>query len=80
VGFRYFVQRQAMPLGVAGFVRNLPDRRVEIVAEGPAASVQALLDAVREGPAGAVVHNVSVVWETPRGEAGFVIQAGAVHE
>ena len=34
VGYRYFVLREAERLGLAGFARNLPDGRVEVVAEG----------------------------------------------
>ena len=69
VGFRFFVQRRAHQLRLAGFVRNLTNGRVEIVAEGPAGSVQRLIDAVRAGPPGAMVGDVDVAWETPRGEA-----------
>jgi acylphosphatase len=76
VGFRYFVERQAAPAGLAGFVRNLPDRRVEVVAEGPRDSVERLIDAVRDGPPGATVAGVDLVWETPTGEMGFVIRTG----
>ena len=35
VGFRYFVVREAQSLGLAGWVRNLPDGRVEVLASGP---------------------------------------------
>lgn len=50
VGFRWFVLRRAEPLGVHGWVRNLSDGRVEIVAAGPAAAISALDAAVRSGP------------------------------
>lgn len=78
VGFRAFVWHRAVPLGLAGFVRNLPDRRVEVVAEGPAASVQALVEAVRRGPAGARVTGADLAWETPRGETGFLIRSDSL--
>lgn len=78
VGFRYHVHRHAVPLGVAGFVRNLPDRRVEVVAEGPAEAVNALVDAVRNGPPGAAVQSLDLVWEAPLGESDFVIRTGGV--
>lgn len=74
VGFRAFVWHRAALLGLCGFVRNLRDRRVEVVAEGPAASVQTLVEAVRRGPLGARVTGVDLVWETPRGESGFLIR------
>ena len=78
VGFRYHVQRHAATLGVAGFVRNLPDRRVEVVAEGSSAAVQTLIEAVQDGPPGGAVQSVDVVWEAPRGESDFVIETGGV--
>ncbi|MDR7417498.1 MAG: acylphosphatase [Armatimonadota bacterium] len=81
VGFRDFVYRQAVPLGVAGFVRNLPDHRVEVVAEGPRPGVEALIDAIRKGPSGASVREVEVVWEAPQGESRFLIRTGGmVHD
>jgi acylphosphatase len=77
VGFRVFVLEQARRLGVSGFVRNLSDRRVEMIAEGAKESVEALLDAVRRGPAGARVTDTDVQWETPSGENGFSIRDDA---
>ena len=50
VGFRYYVIEAAARHGVRGFVRNLTDGDVEIHAEGPADSVEALVEAVRLGP------------------------------
>lgn len=74
VGFRFFVQRLARQLGLAGFARNLHDRRLEVAVEGSAADVQALIDNVREGPTGAMVTDVDVVWEEPAGQSGFLIR------
>jgi len=75
VGFRFFVQRRALQLGLAGFVRNLRDRRVEVAVEGPAENVEALIDAVRRGPAGASVSDMDLRWEAPQHDASFVIRA-----
>jgi len=47
VGFRFTAQHLAQRFGVAGFVRNLDDGRVELLAEGEAAKVAGFLDAVR---------------------------------
>lgn len=81
VGFRYYAWRQAALLGLAGYARNLPDRRLEIVVEGPGPGVEAFIQAVREGPGGAVVRTVDLAWETPTGETAFVIRTdGAVNE
>jgi acylphosphatase len=74
VGFRFFVQRWARQLGLVGFARNLHDRRVEVVVEGPVADVDALIEAVRAGPAGASVSDVDVRWESPHHETSFVIR------
>jgi len=60
VGFRYFVAGEARRLGLAGFVRNLRDGRVEAVFAGDAAQVEALLDACRRGPPGSRVDGVEV--------------------
>ncbi len=62
VGFRYFTLRQARALGVTGWVRNEPDRSVSLEAEGPRASLEALLDALRQGPSAARVTDVDVHW------------------
>jgi acylphosphatase len=47
VGFRYTVRSLARGFEVIGFVRNLPDSRVQLVAEGEVAEVDAFLDAVK---------------------------------
>ncbi len=77
VGFRFFIQRQARQLSVAGFVRNLPDGRVEAALEGPAQAVHELIDVVRTGPPGAAVTNVELTWEAPRNESRYVIRTDA---
>ena len=73
VGFRFFVQRRAQRLELAGFVRNLRDRRVEVAVEGPRDNVEALIDAVRQGPSGASVSSVELRWEAPHHDADFAI-------
>jgi acylphosphatase len=74
VGFRLFVQRRAVTLGLTGFVRNLRGGGVEAAVEGPRHVVEALVEAVRHGPPGAGVDGVDVRWEPPRGELGFRIR------
>lgn len=75
VGFRFFVQRRARALRLAGFVRNLPDRRVEVAVEGAPDDVQAMIETVRDGPPGATVSDITLDWEEPRGQTDFMIQA-----
>ena len=58
VGFRAFVAREARTLGLAGFVRNLRDGRVEAEFAGDAAAVEALRRACARGPAGAHVERM----------------------
>lgn len=74
VGFRFFVQRRARALSLAGFVRNLSDRGVEVAVEGPAGNVQAMIETVREGPPGAAISEVTLDWEEPRGQTDFRIR------
>ena len=58
VGFRYFVVREAQALGLAGWVRNLPDGRVEVLASGAPDIVSALEGRLWEGPPHAKVSSV----------------------
>ena len=58
VGFRWFVMREAQRLGLHGFVRNLRDGSVEVVASGSAAALQAIERALGRGPAMAQVARV----------------------
>ncbi len=69
VNFRYYTQRRASNLGLAGYVRNLWDGTVEVVAEGPRTALDELLAFLRVGPRGSIVTDVSVQWPAPT--AGF---------
>lgn len=75
VWYRKHTQAEATRLGLAGWVRNLPDRRVELVAEGPPADVEALLQWARRGPPDARVDELEVEELPPQDERGpFEIQ------
>jgi acylphosphatase len=74
VGYRYFVQREADTLRVTGFVRNMPDGSVEVVAEGGESALAALEARLREGPSFARVASVERAAIAPRGDAGFHIR------
>jgi acylphosphatase len=67
VGFRDFVRRRAAELGLSGWVKNLPDGRVEAVAEGNRADLERMLDLLRRGPSMAEVGQVRADWETAQG-------------
>lgn len=62
VFFRMFVLREAQALGLCGFVRNMPDGRVEVVAEGERPKLEQLVERLRTGPRGAVVVDVDLSW------------------
>ncbi len=69
VGFRYFTVYQAQRIGnIVGYVRNLRDGSVEVVAEGPREKLEQLLTQLRKGPTGAHVTEVVTYWESPTGE------------
>jgi|SRR5579884_3576206 len=50
VGFRAFVEREALAAGVGGWVRNRRDGSVEAVVQGPAEIVRTLIETCRKGP------------------------------
>jgi len=68
VNFRYYTRQQALQLGVAGYVRNLWDGTVEVVAEGEQGVVTRLLSWLYKGPRMAVVEKVDVEWLEYSGE------------
>ena len=73
VGYRASCHHRASAAGLGGWVRNLPDGRVEAAFEGPVASVEALVSWCREGPPFARVTAVAVSDEPLTGETRFVI-------
>ena len=68
VGFRWATRRRARSLGLAGFVQNLADGRVEILIEGEDGAVRQGLEYLRRGPPGSSVVQVELNWEEPQGE------------
>ena len=68
VFFRSEARHEARKRGVNGWVRNLPDDKVEAVFEGEEENVKKLLEFCRRGPAGAIVTVTDVTWENYRGE------------
>jgi acylphosphatase len=74
VFFRDTCRRMAERHGVSGWVRNLPDGRVEAVFEGPDGQVGRLVEWSRRGPGSAVVQDVRVQAEPPEGMSGFQIR------
>ncbi len=68
VFFRDHTQRWAASLKLMGWVRNLPDGRVESVVEGNKEQVETLIARVKEGPPMANVTDAVVTWENFLGE------------
>ncbi|MGN6331096.1 MAG: acylphosphatase [Motilibacteraceae bacterium] len=71
VGFRWWTRARALELGLAGSATNLDDGRVQVVAEGPRASCEALLELLREEPSTrrrpGAVQTVVERWSEVRG-------------
>lgn len=78
VGFRYYVRQRAVELSLTGWVRNLSDGRVELLAEGSRPNLAALLVALRQGPRGSQVNDVQVEWgAADREMQGFIVKPNA---
>ena len=58
VGFRWFVRERARRLGLSGWVRNLPDGSVEVVASGDPGQLELLKGEIQRGPRGAAVDKL----------------------
>jgi acylphosphatase len=75
VGFRWYTRDEAARRGVAGWVRNLPDGRVEATFEGDDGAVESMVVWCGHGPRGADVRAVERFDERPSGAEGFRITA-----
>jgi acylphosphatase len=74
VGFRFFTQAAAAAENLHGWVRNLPDGRVEALAEGEAEAMDRFERALRHGPRGAHVERLEIEHTMPAGrDAGFTV-------
>ena len=75
VGFRFFAEAAAAREGVHGWVRNLPDGRVEISAEGEADAMDRFEHKISHGPPQARVSGVQRDEELPEGrQSGFTVR------
>jgi acylphosphatase len=68
VGFRYFVLRAAQAHHLTGWVRNLHDGRVEVMAEGELGDLNRLLSTLRKGPHSSDVRQVDYSFSEARGD------------
>lgn len=77
VGFRYFTERVAEEIGVAGYVMNRSDGSVEVMAEGARDTLEQLLKHLKQGPFGARVERVEESWGPYTGRfIGFSVRFG----
>ena len=74
VYYRASTRDTAAQHGVAGWVRNLDDGRVEAVFEGTAANVEAMVEWCQTGSRAAVVEDVAVTYEPPEGLLAFTVR------
>ena len=75
IGFRYAAEKFAMDLGLVGWIKNLPDGRVEVLCEGPKNKIELFLQQVRESSLGAYIKKADCRWEKPTHEfAEFSIE------
>lgn len=63
VGFRQFVKRNARKLGLTGWVKNLPDGKVECLFEGEKEMIERMIEICKKGPFLSEVKDVKVKWE-----------------
>jgi acylphosphatase len=75
VGYRDWLVAKAQRLGVAGWVRNLPDGTVEALIYGELDSVEELARACRRGPRMASVTRIEEDWADPPDTPGFIRRA-----
>lgn len=74
VGFRYFVQREAVARGLTGFARNLADGRVEVYAVGEADALEQLEGLLWKGPRFSDVRGVETCESAVEARDSFVIR------
>ncbi len=68
VGFRFYAKDEAKRLGITGYVRNLPDGNVEIMAEGPLDAIHKFISSMRKGPPASRVDDVNITRTGPSDE------------
>ena len=68
VGFRYTAEGIALELKLRGWVKNLPDGRVELVCEGSKETIEELFSRIQKSILGPHIKKADVAWETPKNE------------
>lgn len=62
VGFRYYTKAKAQELDLTGWVRNLPDGTVELLAKGPVSALEQFMHCLEAGPIGSRVEKADFQW------------------
>ena len=74
VGFRYTAKTVITGFEISGTVRNLPDGRVELIAEGAPAELESFRAAIHDAGLTGFIHDEQVTWADPKNEfRGFEI-------
>ncbi|MFI8481505.1 acylphosphatase [Pseudomonas sp. NPDC078700] len=74
VRFRQSTAEQAEQLGIDGWVRNLPDGRVEVMCEGERQAIEVLRKWLARGPKSAKVESIELTEQGVQGIAGFIVR------
>jgi acylphosphatase len=69
VGFRRFVRHHALKFSLTGWVRNLPDNRVEVLFQGSKKQIEKVIAVCRKGAFLSEVKDISVEWENEQADA-----------
>ena len=76
IGYRYSSQNEAKKRGFTGYVNNLDDGTVELIAEGQEKDLKQFIDWCYNGVGPAIVHKIDQSWSEATGEfSGFVIKS-----
>jgi|UniRef100_A0A7C4YFQ5 acylphosphatase len=68
VGYRFFTERKAKEYGITGWVKNLRDGNVQVVAEGERSIIEEFIKDLKVGPHSASVTDIEIKWEKYTGE------------
>ena len=76
VGYRYFARLNASEMGIKGWVRNLPNGDVEVVASAERDVMKEFIALLKRGPSSAVVRDILVHYDYPMddGVTGFSVR------
>ena len=65
INYRSFVHKKASALWLSGYVENMPNRNVRVIAQGPEEKLKTLVEHLWKGPFSASINDVSITWREP---------------